>query len=161
MRLSNDLLQVIIDKIRKLTSEILKHELNDKIKEQDLNVGTTLEFKLIQLRSSIESYIDMKPRKSSSSRSHKITPRAKSPPISEPLHHSVTKKCKSASHADSQKGSHSSSSSKKSSKSSHKSSLAKSSKERLNLSDHTPPSNTSYLSLERRKTAQLDQLLAE
>ena len=160
---SNDLLEVIINKIRKVTSEILKHELNDKIKEQDLNVGTTLEFKLIQLRNSIESYTDMKmkPRKSSSSRSHKLTPRAKSPPISEPLHHSVTKKCKSASHADSQKGSHSSSSSKKSSKSSHKSSLAKSSKESLNLSDHTPPSNTSYVSLERRKTAQLDQLLAE
>ena len=120
---SNDLLEVIINKIRKVTSEILKHELNDKIKEQDLNVGTTLEFKLIQLRNSTESYIDMKmkPRKSSSSRSHKITPRAKSPPISEPLHHSVTKKCKSTSHADSQKGSHSSSSSKKSSKSSHKS----------------------------------------
>ena len=99
----------------------------------------------------------MKPHKSSSPRSHKITPRAKSPPISEPLNHSVTKKCKS----DSQKGSHSSSSSKKSSKSSHKSSLAKSSKESLNLSDHTPPSNTSYLSLERRKTVQLDQSLAE
>ena len=40
---SNDLLEVIIDKIRKLTSEILKHELNNKIKEQDLNVGTTLQ----------------------------------------------------------------------------------------------------------------------
>ena len=37
---SNDLLEVIINKIRKLTSEILKHELNDKIKEQDLNVCT-------------------------------------------------------------------------------------------------------------------------
>ena len=80
----------------------------------------------------------MKPHKSSSSRSHKITPRAMSSPISEPINDSVTKKCKSASHADSQKGSHSSSSSKKSSKSSHKSSLAKSSKESLNLSDHTP-----------------------
>ena len=103
----------------------------------------------------------IKPHKSSSSRSHNITPRAKSPPISEPLHHSVTKNCKSASHADSQKGSHSSSSSKKSSKSSHKSSLTKLSKECLNLSDHTPPSNKSFLSLERRKTAQFDQLLAE
>ena len=103
----------------------------------------------------------MKPRKSSSSRSHKITSLAKSPPISEPLHHSVTKKCKSASHADSQKGSHSSSSPNKSSKSSHKSSLTKSSKEIINLSDHTSPSNTSYLSLERRKTAKLDQLLEE
>ena len=29
------------------------------------------------------------------------------------------------------------------------------------MSDHIPPSNTSYLSLERRKTAQFDQLLAE
>ena len=46
---SNSLLEIIVDKIRKLTSEILKHELNDKIKEQDLNDGTTLEFKLIQL----------------------------------------------------------------------------------------------------------------
>ena len=104
----------------------------------------------------------IKPRKSSSSRSHKITPRAKSPPISEPLQHSVTKKCKSASHADSQKGSHSSSTSKKnSSKSSHNLSLTKPFKESLNLSDHTKLSNTSYLLLERRKTAQFDQLLAE
>ena len=49
----------------------------------------------------------------------------------------------------------------KSSKSSHKSSLAKSSKESLKFSDHTPPANTSYFSLERRKTAQFDQLLAD
>ena len=28
------------------------------------------------------------------------------------------------------------------------------------MSDHTPSSNTSYLSLEKRKTAQFDQLLA-
>ena len=60
----------------------------------------------------------MKPRKPSSSRSHNITPSAKSPPISEQLHYSVTKNCKSASDADSQRGSHSSSSSKRSSKSS-------------------------------------------
>ena len=32
---SNDLIEAIINKIRKLTSEILKHELNDKIQEQD------------------------------------------------------------------------------------------------------------------------------
>ena len=159
---SNDLLEVIINKIRKLTSEILKHELNDKTKEQDLNVCNTLEFKLIQLRNSTESYINtkIKPRKSSSSRSHNVIRRAKSPPISEPLHHSVTKMCKVASHADSQKGSDSSFSSKKSSKSYLKSSLTKSSKESLNMSDKAPPSNTSYLSLERRKTAQFDQLLA-
>ena len=157
------MLEVIINKIRKLTSVILKHELNDKIKEQDLNVCTTLEFKLIQLRNSIELYINMKikPRKSSSSRSHNDTPRTKSPPVSQPLHHSVTKMCKAASHADSQKGSDSSFSSKKSSKSSLKSSLTKSYKESLNISDKAPPSNTSYLSLERRKTAQFDQLLAE
>ena len=76
---SNDLLEVIINKIRKLTSEILKRELKDKIKEQDLNVCTTLEFKLIQLRNSIESYINMKikPRKSSSSRSHNVNPSCK------------------------------------------------------------------------------------
>ena len=122
-----------------------------------------LEFKLIQLRNSIESYINMKikPHKSSSSRSHNVTPRAKLPPVSEPLHHSVTKMCTAASHADSQKGSDSSFSSKKSSKSSLKSSLTKSSKENLNMSDKAPPSNTSYLSLERHKTAQFDQLLAE
>ena len=71
-----DLLEVIINKIRKLTSEILKLELNDKIKEQDLNVCTTLEFKLVQLQNSLESYINMKikRRKSSSSRSHNVTP---------------------------------------------------------------------------------------
>ena len=157
------MLEVIINKIRKLTSEILKHELNDKIKEQDLNVCTTLELKLIQLRNSVESYINMKikPHKSSSSRSHNVTPRAKSPPISEPLHHSVTKICKAASHADSLKGSNSSSSSKKSSKSSLKSSLTKSSKESLNMSDHAPPSNMLYLSLKRRKTAQFHRLLVE
>ena len=81
--------------------------------------------------------------------------------MSEALHHSVTKKCKAASHADSQKGSHSSSSSKKSSKSSHKLSLTKSSKQSLNLSNHTPLSNTSYLLLKRHETAQFDQLLVE
>ena len=51
----------------------------------------------------------IKPRKSSSLRSHNVTPRAKSPPINEPLHRSVTKKCKATSHADSQKDSNSSS----------------------------------------------------
>ena len=148
---SNDLIEAIINKIRKLTSEILKHELNDKIQEQDLNICTTVEFKLIQLRNSIESYTDMKikPHKSSSSRSHNVIPHAKSLPIGEPLHHSVTKKCKSTSPADSQKGSYLSSTSKKSSKSSHKSSLTKPSKESLKLSDHTPLSNAWYLSLER------------
>ena len=50
---------------------------------------------------------------------------------------------------------------KNSSNSSHKSSLTKSSKESLNLSDHTKLSNTSYLLLERRETAQFDQLPAE
>ena len=50
---------------------------------------------------------------------------------------------------------------KNNSNSSHKSSLTKSSKESLNLSDHTKLFNTSYLLLERRKTAQFDQLLAE
>ena len=78
------------------------------MKGQDMSSCTTLEFKLIQLRNSIESYIEMKikTRKSSSSRLHNVTTPsplsgAISPPISEPLHHSVTKKCKSASHADS------------------------------------------------------------
>ena len=80
---SNELLEIIINKKRKLTSEILNNELNDKIKEQDLNVGTTLEFKHIKLQNSVESYIDMKmkPRKSSSSRSHKITPIPPPPPM--------------------------------------------------------------------------------
>ena len=139
IRKSNDFLEVIVNKIRKLISEILKYELNDKIKDQDLNVCTNLEFKLIQLQNSIESYINMKikPGKSSSSRSHNLNPHAKSPPISEPLHHSVTKICKAASHADTQKGSNLSSSSKKSSKFSLKSSLTKSSKESLNMSDLT------------------------
>ena len=139
IRKSNDFLEVIVNKIRKLISEILKYELNDKIKDQDLNVCTNLEFKLIQLQNSIESYINMKikPGKSSSSRSHNLNPHAKSPPVSEPLHHSVTKICKAASHADTQKGSNLSSSSKKSSKFSLKSSLTKSSKESLNMSDLT------------------------
>ena len=139
IRKSNDFLEVIVNKIRKLISEILKYELNDKIKDQDLNVCTNLEFKLIQLQNSIESYINMKikPGKSSSSRSHNLNPHAKSRPVSEPLHHSVTKICKAASHADTQKGSNLSSSSKKSSKFSLKSSLTKSSKESLNMSDLT------------------------
>ena len=73
---SNNLFEVIINKMHKLTSEILNHDLNNKIKEQDLNVCITLEFKLIQLQNSIESYINMKikPHKSSSSRSHNVTP---------------------------------------------------------------------------------------
>ena len=73
---SNDFLETVINKIHKLTLEILKRELNDKIKEQDLNFCTTLEFKLIQLRNSKKSYIDIKikPHKSSSSRLHNVTP---------------------------------------------------------------------------------------
>ena len=146
---SNDLFEVVVNKISKLISEILKHELSNKIKEQDFSICITLEFKLIQLQNSIKPYIDMiiKPRKSRSLRS--------------PLHHSIAKKCKSALHADSQKGFNSSSSSKKNSKVSQKSSLTKSSKESLNLSDYTPPFNKSYLSFKRRETFKFDQLLAE
>ena len=80
---------------------------------------------------------------------------------SEVLRHSVTKKCKSASKPDNQKGSNSSLSSKKSSKLSRTSSSTKQSKESLNLSDHAPLSNTSYLWLERCKTTQYSQLLVE
>ena len=107
------------------------------------------------MRISIESCINIKPHTSSSWRSHNVTPRAKSPPISESLHLSVTKRWKAASHVDSQKGSNSSSSSKKSSKSSHKSSLTKSYKVSLNLW------NSLHLLLKRRKTVQFDQLLVE
>ena len=112
-------MDVISHKIRKLTSETLKHELNHKIKNQDLNSYTTLEVKLFRLQNFTGSYIDMKvkPHKSSGSKSHNVILRAKSPPISVSLHHSIAKSCESTSHPDSQKGSNSSSTSKKSSKS--------------------------------------------
>ena len=56
----NDLLEVISNKTRKLTSEKWKHEFNDKIKKLDLNICTNLKVKLIQLRNFMESCIDMK-----------------------------------------------------------------------------------------------------
>ena len=87
----------------------------------------------------------IKPHKCSSS--HNVNSRGKSPRISELIHYSVTKKCKSVSPPDSNKGSNSSSSSKKSLKSSRKSSLTKSSKKILNLLGHTSTSKTLYVLL--------------
>ena len=42
---SNGLLEVNISNIHKLTFEILNPGLNNKIKEQDLNICTALEFR--------------------------------------------------------------------------------------------------------------------
>ena len=64
---SNDLLEVIMNKICMLTSATLKHKINDKIKKQDSNICNTVEFKLIQLQNFIESYIDMKIKQHKSS----------------------------------------------------------------------------------------------
>ena len=88
-------------------------------------------------------------------------PWAKLLPVCESLNHSVTKQYKSAFHPDSQKSSYWSLCSKNISKFPCKSSLTEPSKESLNLLDHTPTPNTLHLSLERCKTAQFDQLLAE
>ena len=57
---NNDLLEVIINKIRKLTTETIKDELHDDIKEHELNSCTNAEFKLIQARNYIESYMQTK-----------------------------------------------------------------------------------------------------
>ena len=61
------MLEVIINKICTLTSATLKHKINDKIKKQDSNICTTVEFELIQLQNFIESYIDMKIKQHKSS----------------------------------------------------------------------------------------------
>ena len=82
------------------------------------------------MQNSVKLYLEVKIKRrgSRSSKLHNVIPRGRSQPIIEPLHHLVTKKCKSVSYSDSEKGSNSSSSSKKSSKSSRKSLLSKSSK---------------------------------
>ena len=54
------MLETIINKIRRLTTEIVKDELHDDIREQELNSCTNAEYKLIQVRNYIESYIQTK-----------------------------------------------------------------------------------------------------
>ena len=47
-------LQSVISKIRKTTNNILREELEDKIKETDLKIWTNSEFKVIQVRNCTE-----------------------------------------------------------------------------------------------------------
>ena len=51
---ANESLESVISKIRTTTNNILREELEDKIKETDLKILTNSEFKVIQLRNCIE-----------------------------------------------------------------------------------------------------------
>ena len=158
---ANESLENIISKIRKITNEILRHELDDEIKQTDLNLCTNSEFKLIQLRNCIESYVETK-IKSTKSDSLPKTPYSAILPVkssySEPLHHSFIQKQNIMSNRSHK-------SSKSSSKSSSKKSVSnKSSSSSFQLGyrpDQSPPSHTSYLPLDRRKTTEFNELLAE
>ena len=50
----NESLESAISKIRKTTNNILREELEDKIKETDLKIWTNSEFKVIQVRNCTE-----------------------------------------------------------------------------------------------------------
>ena len=52
---ANESSESVIKKIRKPTNDILRDELDDKIKETDLKICTNWEFKVIQVCSCIES----------------------------------------------------------------------------------------------------------
>ena len=62
---ANEYLESVISKIRKTTKDILRDELDDKIKETDLKIFTNSDFKVIQVRNCIESYTEteIKPAK--------------------------------------------------------------------------------------------------
>lgn len=53
---ANESLDSVISKIRKTTNNILREELEDKIKETDLKICTNPEFKVKQGHNCIESY---------------------------------------------------------------------------------------------------------
>ena len=91
----NEPLESIISKIPTTTNDILRDELDDKIKEIDLNVCTNSEFKVIQVRNCIELHIETKV-KSAKADSLPETPYKASvtaqPYHSDPLHQSVNRK---------------------------------------------------------------------
>ena len=135
---SNESLESVISKICKITNDILRDELDDKIKEMDLKVCTNSELKVIQVRNCIESYIEtkVKPAKTDSlpETPHKASVAAQSYHC-DPLHQSVNRKqdlILDRNH--------------KSSKSSSKSSSSSNSK--LEFKPHqSPPLHTSYFHL--------------
>ena len=57
---ANESLESVITKIRKTSKDILREELEGKIKEMDLKVCANSEFKVMQVRNCIESYIETK-----------------------------------------------------------------------------------------------------
>ena len=57
---ANEYLESVITKIRKTSKDILREELERKIKEMDLKVCANSEFKVMQVRNCIESYIETK-----------------------------------------------------------------------------------------------------
>ena len=141
---ANESLEIIVSKIRKTTNDILRDELDDKIKVTDLKICTNSEFKIIQVRNCIKSYIEtkVKPAKADSLPQ---TPRKASVAAqscrSDPLHQSINRKQNlilGRNH--------------KSSKSSSKSSSSSSSKFE-SIPHQSPPLHTSYFSLERHKTS--------
>ena len=149
---ANESLESVISKIRKTTNDILRDKLDDKIKEMDLKVFTNSEFKVIQVRNCIESYIETK-----------FKP-AKADNLPETPHKAsvAEKSCHSDSLQQSVNGKQNLilDRNRKSSKSSSKSSSSSSSK--LESIPHESPSlHTSYFSLERRKTSEFNELLAE
>ena len=51
---ANESLESVISKTRTTTNNILREELDDKIKETDLKIWTNSEFKVIQVHNCIE-----------------------------------------------------------------------------------------------------------
>ena len=88
---ANESLESVISKIRKATNDVLRNELDNKVKETDLKICTNSEFKVMQVHNCIESYTEtkFKPAKADSlpQTPHKASVAAQS--YSDPLHQSV------------------------------------------------------------------------
>ena len=54
----NNLLEISIKAIRDITIKIIRYKTDDKITEEELNIGTEQEFRLIQIRKLVDSYCD-------------------------------------------------------------------------------------------------------
>lgn len=183
---SNNNLETIICEIRQLTTEIIRLELDDQIKEEELNICTNSEFKLIQARNFIDSYIKstIKSERAASESLPKALEKVqintvKSHPHSEPINRSHNSfinpiyRSQSKSNSVHSKSSHSQSnhshsSKSKSSKASYKTSSKHSSSHKApsgvnssTSSNEGDPLLTSYLPLDRRKTAEYNDFVTE
>ena len=91
----NESVESVINKIRKTNKDILRDELDDKIKETNLKICTNSEFKVIQVRNCIESYIETEVKLANADSlpqaPYKVSVAAQSY-HSDPLHQSIKRK---------------------------------------------------------------------